>query len=338
MKRHDDHRSPFGVVAFVVAALLPFLFGAVTTATGAGARVSLVAKKPPIQRLIHESWAHLADGDRTTAIKKLQEAHRMLSANPRAFPAPLRHDLDTAIERLSTADGDAATRAASEQLLAALEPIDPLGAKERYFAKRAPSMSAKVRETLASIAGALSRTVPEKVFVSASVKQFGDDFRGGVLLPLLALNKERQMRPSLADMITDWEQTPKEKRVFVIGARSDTQYVRALKTEYAVEGIKLFFYRDCGMPLCSEAAVGAFFGTAGQLIVSNSAAALASSYVTLEVKLTQDLHGTGPSVDIIDAEALQYAVLTGSTSPVMILSRRVACVDKGRNPMSMLGC
>jgi hypothetical protein len=158
--------------------------------------------------------------------------------------------------------------------------------------------------------------------VPVSVKAFGDEFARGFRDPDAAL---AAIKESHADLWTRWNATLPDRRVFVIGARSDAPQVQRLRTRLREEGYEVFFYEFCSQgsrPLCPSSAVGAFFATSAQTLVMQSAEAAASRFVRLEVAVAQRLHGWRMPFVVLSSQELMAAGERGGRAVAHALGTR----------------
>ena len=152
----------------------------------------------------------------------------------------------------------------------------------------------------------VSRRHPRFRLVPAAVKNFGKGFKRGAANPGRYLD---QLVGAHEKLKTAWLAAPAERRVFIIGSGKDAPIANALKARYRARGIETFFYDFCAQAagqLCSTDAVGAFFATAGQCVLLDSANVMTSQFIALEVALAKNLHGLGPSIVVVTpAEVLK---------------------------------
>ena len=119
--------------------------------------------------------------------------------------------------------------------------------------------------------------------VRGRVKEFSKKFEAGARDPGRFLSEVRLHRPEL---LSEWLAAPQEKRMFIIGAGEDTAKVSEEAERLKSNGYAVFFYQFCRQSsgaLCSDEAVGAMFGTAGQAMLYHTEFATASKYVKVEV-------------------------------------------------------
>jgi hypothetical protein len=108
--------------------------------------------------------------------------------------------------------------------------------------------------------------------VEGTVKRFSQDFEAGARNPDRFLSEVKLSQPTL---VSEWQNTPREKRIFVIGAGKDSATVTELTKSLKSDGYTAFFTSFCGQSgaLCSSKAVGAFFGTAGSTMLYHTTSA-----------------------------------------------------------------
>jgi hypothetical protein len=158
--------------------------------------------------------------------------------------------------------------------------------------------------------------------VPVSVKAFGDDFARGFRDPDAAL---AALKDTHADLWARWNATPPDRRVFVIGARSDTPQVQQLQDRLREDRYEVFFYEFCShgsRPLCPSSAVGAFFATSTQTLVMQSAEAAASRFVRLEVAMAQRLQGRRMPFLVLSSQELMTAGERGGRTVAHALATR----------------
>jgi hypothetical protein len=135
--------------------------------------------------------------------------------------------------------------------------------------------------------------LPKVVFASANARKFGREFLQGAKVGNARLAQLHQRSPAL---VGPWLRTPRERRVFIIGASPDTLEVRLLQRALKKDGFETFFYKFCEpylAALCSTQEVGAFFATSGHVVAVKSAAAAASSFIPVELATTHGLINGG---------------------------------------------
>jgi len=139
------------------------------------------------------------------------------------------------------------------------------------------------------------------------VKRFSQDFEAGARNPFRFLSEVRLSQPAL---VSEWENTPREKRIFVIGAGKDSAKVSELAKSLKADGYTAFFYKFCGQSsgaLCSSQEVGAFFGTADQTMLYHTSSAELSKYVEVEAATARFLEGLDKPVILISTSELLAA-------------------------------
>lgn len=232
-------------------------------------------------------------------------------------------------------DGDAVTRSYAEALertaddIARVDgwalPSQPFGGSVRITERAAfqlqddPGRTAVLRglAEMRSDVGLLD-------VVPVSVKTFGDEFARGFRDPDLAFGA---IKDTHGDLWARWQSTAPERRVFVIGSRSDAPQVARLRERLRRERGEVFFYEFCSegnRPLCPSSAVGAFFATSGQTLVMQSADAAASGFVRLEVAVAQRLQGRRMPFLVLSSQDLMAAGARGGRTVAHALASRAA--------------
>jgi len=151
---------------------------------------------------------------------------------------------------------------------------------------------------------------PRMVRASASAKRFGKEFLAGAKEGQARLE---QLGPPLRTLVGTWLHTPKEKRVFIIGASADLPEIAKLRAGLEADGYATFFYKFCEpllSRLCKSEDVGAFFATAGQVISVKSPAAAGSDYIPVELAASTSVL-EGGALFITSPEDLVNTGLTG---------------------------
>lgn len=232
-------------------------------------------------------------------------------------------------------DGDAVTRSYAEALertaddIARIDgwalPSQPFGGGVRITERAAFQLQDDTGRTavLRGLAE-LRSDVGLLDVVPVAVKTFGDQFALGFRDPDLAL---AAIKASHGDLWARWHATPADRRVFVIGSRSDAPQVARLRERLRREGGDVFFYEFCSQgnrPLCPSSAVGAFFATSGQTLVMQSAEAAASRFVRLEVAVAQRLQGRRMPFLVLSSQDLMAAGERGGRTVAHALASRAA--------------
>ena len=143
--------------------------------------------------------------------------------------------------------------------------------------------------------------------VDLDVDRFADRFLRGADDPETYLNR---LEGNHADLRSRWLDTPKQRRVFVIGRGQDRHLAAAVRDELEKEGYSIFFYQFCadtGGMLCPPEAVGAFFKTSGRTFVLDTSAARTSPYVTREAEIAFGLQ-SAERLHLFDSEELLNAM------------------------------
>jgi len=178
----------------------------------------------------------------------------------------------------------------------------PAAAQKAASAQRAASAAHPQLELLRKVSGLSGVSI-----VEGTVKRFSQDFEAGARNPDRFLSEVRLSQPAL---VSEWQNTPREKRIFVIGAGKDSAKVSELAESLKSDGYKLFFYKFCGQSsgaLCSSQAVGAFFGTADRTMLYHTPSAELSKYVEVEVATALFLEGLDKQVILISTSELLAA-------------------------------
>jgi hypothetical protein len=255
-------------------------------------------------KLAAEGTFLLQGGNTRLGILKLQDAAALAQQEGSPEVRALASELDNTLSRFG------------------LEPPPPAAAKS--LPEPPPSTS--------SVSDLLEHFNPERKLVvtllenaypsapwftlrTASVKTFRDDFRRGASDPMAYLTGLTGAHRALAD---DWLLNHDElRRVMVIGSREDSPAVHAWAEGLRRQGFAVYFYDFCmlvGGQLCPSEVVGAFFATAGHVVLFDSKAARLSSYVTLEVATAQELRGLRDHTYVFTpADLLNAAGVTGAT-------------------------
>ncbi|MDO9312111.1 MAG: hypothetical protein Q7T85_10535, partial [Nitrosomonas sp.] len=153
------------------------------------------------------------------------------------------------------------------------------------------------------------------MFAKTSAKEFGKDFIAGAKEGNLRLDKLRNKSPKLVE---PWLAIPKEKRVFIIAASQNQSEALLLKETLQKKGFECFYYRFCEHiqnELCDSKEVGAFFSTAGHVVTIKSRHSEASSYIPVELAVTDKFINGGvviiftPEDLIKSATALNVAII-----------------------------
>jgi len=136
--------------------------------------------------------------------------------------------------------------------------------------------------------------------VPGTVKEFSQAWEAGAGNPNRYLSEVRLSQPALLDQ---WENTPREKRIFVIGSGEDFPKISEWAQSLKSEGNTVFFYKFC-RPLCSSEAVGAMARTSGQIMLYRTTSAELSNYVKVEVGQARFREGLDKRVILISTEEL----------------------------------
>src|SRR5262249_29258407 len=127
-----------------------------------------------------------------------------------------------------------------------------------------------------------------KRIVSSDVKEFVRSFEKGARDPELYFKDPK----ADAQFVMRWKTTPKADRVFVIGSGEDAEAVMSVKTQLEKQGKVVLFYKFCAEnagALCQSTTVGAFLGTAGVAILTDTGGATGSRFVPQEVRASAQI-------------------------------------------------
>lgn len=257
-------------------------------------------------------------GNKTLALENLKAAQKLVLDNPDQFSALETTRLSDIVDTLENPSRTETSRPLRPSIDWILKSLDPLSEPKRFNANSVSIMSPAVNMLERAF-----RVVPKVVVVTSDVRRFSSNFRMGARDYRTAFNLEKQQLPFLGSatygltefglnnsLIDRWMATPRDKRIFVTGARSDTAYAQLISERYANGGFELFFYQNC-KPLCDESTVGAFFGSSGQVIHIESPAAEQSVFVPVEVGLVAELNGTGRRILVIDSREFDQMETVG---------------------------
>jgi hypothetical protein len=143
--------------------------------------------------------------------------------------------------------------------------------------------------------------------VEGTVKRFARNFETGARNPDRFLSEVSLSQPEL---VKEWQKTPREKRIFVIGSGKDSAKISEFAESLKPDGYTVFFYKFC-RPLCPSKGVGAMAGTSGQTMLYQTPSAKLSKYVKVEVATARFLEGLDKqAVVLIDSSALLAAKST----------------------------
>jgi hypothetical protein len=140
--------------------------------------------------------------------------------------------------------------------------------------------------------------------VDGAVKQFSTDFQAGAKNPDRYMSEVSLSQPALVEK---WNNTPQDKRIFVIGAGKDSAKVSELTESLKSDGYTVFFYKFCRQSsgaLCRSQAVGAMCGTSGITMVYQTPAAELSEYVKVEAATAGFIEGLNDKVVLISTSEL----------------------------------
>jgi hypothetical protein len=161
--------------------------------------------------------------------------------------------------------------------------------------------------------------------VRIRVNQFYRGFLKGAVDPDRHLGFMRARQPRLVDT---WLNTPKSKRIFIIGSGSDSELVDRYSRDRQKHGYQTFFFLDCKPSLCNDADVGAMLATAGDVFYSNTPSAQQSRFVEVELAAARRHLGYQekgpiliPAVELLEAIQKQSMIQSGR----LMSSGRIYC-------------
>lgn len=132
-----------------------------------------------------------------------------------------------------------------------------------------------------------STGTPYITFVQTRVKQFFKAYAQGARNPDEYLRRARSTHPQV---VSRWEGTPLDRRIFLVGAGKDDPFVRNYIHESEKDGYTVFFYKDCehtAFASCDDAVVGAFMASASRVLALVSSASEASLFCSPETVFAQ---------------------------------------------------
>ena len=229
-------------------------------------------------------WQKPAPGQKPAAAKKAAAAQKAAVAQKPA----------------STAQKPALPGSLSERAESRLKALEPTAAlKQRAglerLLKEVPDPQLKpLSKILLHKTGFLGFSI-----VDGGVKQFSTDFAAGAKNPDRFMSEVSLSQPALVEK---WEKTPREKRIFVIGAGKDSAKVSEWAESMQSDGYSVFFYKFCRQSsggLCSSKAVGAMCGTSGITMIYQTPSAELSEYVKVEAATAGFLEGLNDKVVLI---------------------------------------
>jgi hypothetical protein len=133
------------------------------------------------------------------------------------------------------------------------------------------------------------------------VKGFATGFEAGYR------NPDRFQSEVQPDLLSEWKNVPRDKRIFVIGAGEDSAKVSEIRESLKSDGYAMFFYTFCsegGGALCSHEAVGAMFAKSGWTVLYETPYAKLSEYVAVEAAMARFLEGLDKQVVLISNDEL----------------------------------
>jgi hypothetical protein len=199
---------------------------------------------------------------------------------------------DKAAADKAAADKAAADKAAADKAAADKAAADKAAADKAAADKAAADKAAVADQPQFVLLQKLSGQSAGFLVVEGTVKRFSQDFGAGARNPKLFLS---DVKPEL---LSEWQNTPQEKRIFVIGAGEDSSKISELAKSLKSDGYAVFFYDFC-RPLCSSKAVGAMFGTSGETVLYHTSDAVLSEYVTVEIAAARSHLGLDKQVALI---------------------------------------
>ncbi len=217
------------------------------------------------------------------------------TAQKPALPGSLSERAESRLKALSALPGSLGER--PESRFKTLEPTAAL--KQRagleQLLKEVPDPQLKpLSKILLHKTGLLGFSI-----VDGAVKQFSTDFPAGAKNPDRFMSEVSLSQPALVEK---WKNTPREKRIFVIGAGKDSAKVSEWAESMKSDGYIVFFYKFCRQSsgaLCSSRAVGAMCGTSGITMVYQTPSAELSEYVKVEAATAGFLAGLNDKVVLI---------------------------------------
>jgi hypothetical protein len=219
-----------------------------------------------------------------------------LPEQKRAAPWEIRAAAEkaAAAEKPKSADKPAAAPAAAEKPKSADKPAAAAAAAEKAAVAANPQF-----ELLSKVVPGLSPG--HFSIVQGTVKRFSQEWEAGARNPNRYLREVRLNQPALVDQ---WENTPPEKRIFVIGSGEDFPKISEWAQSLKSEGNTVFFYKLC-RPQCSSEAVGAMARTSGRIMLYRTTSAELSKYVEVEVAQARFVvQGLNKRVILISTEEL----------------------------------
>lgn len=252
----------------------------------------------------------------------------------KAASRDVAREADEAAARQLVRSGTAQSSEAAEHLMRAAATADLMAVLAMTTAADAAASSGE-RAVMKALIEMVPDLTPFKV-VPHSVKRFQTEFREGALQPAKYLSKVDQ-----DGLLARWEQVPREKRVFIIGAGEDTSEIATIQHGLRDRGFEVFFYAFCrtsGGKLCPSQTVGAAFATSGQAILYETRAALASKFVPIEISTAQQLANPNSARNMLvfnPSEALALTAGSG-TFPVFIACTFVKKADMATAPPTSL--
>jgi len=196
--------------------------------------------------------------------------------------------------------------------------------REHYFLLGPNGEKGLVNSNEVAVRLARDGAPTKQLSVMPSVLRFADAFWTGAHEPNKFLEIEALRQGSISTITTHifrWISLPQSKRIFISGANSDLPQALRLQKLFESEGYSVFFYMRC-KPLCNEATVGAFFGSAGTAIHIQSPTTPNSQFVPVEVAMALAIDAKGPmpttsnspSLLVLDTREILLALANGKSA------------------------
>jgi hypothetical protein len=239
------------------------------------------------------------------------------TAQKPALPGSLSERADSRLKALSALPGSLGERPESKFKTPAL-PGSRAERPESTFKTQKPTAALKQRAGLEQLLKEvpdpqlkpLSKILLHKTglsgysIVDGAVKQFSTDFAAGAKNPDRYMSEVSLSQPALVEK---WNNTPQDKRIFVIGAGKDTAKVSEWTKSMESSGYVVFFYKFCRQSngaLCSSKAIGAMCKTSGTTMLYQTPAAELSEYVKVEAATAGFIEGLNDKVVLISTSEL----------------------------------
>ena len=243
------------------------------------------------------------------------------TAQKPGLPGPLSEPAESRLKALSALPGPLGERPESKLKTPSALPGSRAERPESTFKTLKPTAALKQRAGLERLLKEvpdphlkpLSKILLHKTgfsgfsIVDGAVKQFSTDFATGAKNPDRFMSEVSLSQPALVEK---WKNTPREKRIFVIGAGKDSAKVSELTESLKSDGYTVFFYKFCRQSsgaLCRSQAVGAMCGTSGITMVYQTPSAELSEYVKVEAATAGFIEGLNDKVVLISSSDLLAA-------------------------------